>query len=252
MSIGYGPKLITDGLVLCLDAADSLSYPGSGTTWTDLSGNGNNGTLNNGPTYSNGVLTFDSTDDNTSFPFDLTYIPALSNFSIEIWVKLTSYPTALSKANGSGSKTRAGVLIGAAYYGGTAIYWTGNETGTACNMFAYIRGTDAYRTTSLYSLSLNTWTHLTLVNNYSSSLLQFYVNGSLYDQVTGPTAEYNSSYISTAGNIGISKPQVDGGGTLNYSYLRCDIGTAKIYKNKALTAAEIQQNFNALRGRFGI
>ncbi len=252
MSLHHSPQISLNGLVLCLDAGNTKSYPGSGTTWTDLSGNGNNGTLNNGLTYSNGVLTFDSTDDNTSFTFNLTYIPALSNFSIEIWVKLTSYPTALPSANAYGNKTRAGVLIGAAYYAGTAIYWTGNETGTACNMFAYIRGTDAYRTTSSYSLSLNTWTHLTLVNNYSSSLLQFYVNGSLYDQVTGPTAEYNSSYISTAGNIGISKPQVDGGGTLNYSYLGCDIGTAKIYKNRALTASEIQQNFNALRSRFSI
>ena len=59
MGIGYGPRVITDGLVLALDAADVSSYPGSGTTWTDLSGNGNNGTLVNGVGYDNGSLIFD-------------------------------------------------------------------------------------------------------------------------------------------------------------------------------------------------
>ena len=55
MATNYSPKIITDGLVLCLDVADKNSYPGSGTTWTDLSPEGNNGTLNNGPTFDSGV-----------------------------------------------------------------------------------------------------------------------------------------------------------------------------------------------------
>ena len=72
MGIAYNPRTITDGLVLCLDAANTKSYPGSGTTWTDLSGRGNTGTLTNGPTYSSangGSIVFDGTDDivNTSY-----------------------------------------------------------------------------------------------------------------------------------------------------------------------------------------
>ena len=72
MAIFYNPRTITDGLVLCLDAANRKSYPGSGTTWTDLSGRGNTGTLTNGPTYSSangGSIVFDGTDDivNTSY-----------------------------------------------------------------------------------------------------------------------------------------------------------------------------------------
>jgi hypothetical protein len=66
MGIAYNPRTITDGLVLCLDAANSKSYPGSGTTWTDLSGLGNTGTLTNGPTYSSangGSLVFDGVND---------------------------------------------------------------------------------------------------------------------------------------------------------------------------------------------
>ena len=66
MAVSAGPKIVKDGLVLCLDAGNSESYPGSGTTWTDLSGNGNNGTLTNGPTFNTGSLgsiSFDGIND---------------------------------------------------------------------------------------------------------------------------------------------------------------------------------------------
>lgn len=61
-----GPNIVTDGLVLYLDAANTKSYPGSGTTWNDLSGNGNNGTLINGYIFNsigNGNLVFDGSND---------------------------------------------------------------------------------------------------------------------------------------------------------------------------------------------
>jgi hypothetical protein len=70
MGISYNPRTITDGLVLCLDAGNSKSYPGSGTTWTDLSGRGNNGTLVNGVGYNSGnlgSLVFDGVDDYIQF-----------------------------------------------------------------------------------------------------------------------------------------------------------------------------------------
>jgi hypothetical protein len=66
MSNNYGPRIVTDGLVLCLDAADQNSYAGSGSTWYDLSGNNNHFTLNNSPTYSfegGGNIIFDGTND---------------------------------------------------------------------------------------------------------------------------------------------------------------------------------------------
>ena len=65
MAYRNGPKIVTDGLVLCLDAAIGKSYPGSGTTWYDLSGNGNNVSLINGPVFNTnnkGSFVFDSTD----------------------------------------------------------------------------------------------------------------------------------------------------------------------------------------------
>ena len=66
MSINYNPRIVTDGLVLLLDAGNTKSYPGTGTTWTDISRNGNNGTLTNGPTFDSangGSLVFDGVDD---------------------------------------------------------------------------------------------------------------------------------------------------------------------------------------------
>ena len=74
MAYRNGPKIVTDGLVLCLDAAIGKSYPGSGTSWTDLSGNGNNGTLQNTPTFNSangGSLIFDAANDVVSLPNDI-------------------------------------------------------------------------------------------------------------------------------------------------------------------------------------
>ena len=94
MAISYNPRIVTDGLVLALDAGNPKSYPGSGTTWTDLSGNGNNGTLTNGPTYSSangGSIVFDGVDDyaeitDSSNNFDLGGIDA----TLEFWIYIPS------------------------------------------------------------------------------------------------------------------------------------------------------------------
>ena len=254
MGISGGPDMIQDGLVLSLDASDRNSYVSGSTTWVDLSGNGNNGTLTNGPTFDStngGSIVLDGTNDTITTNFPVTSVPALSNFSIDCWMKIPSYPTAASP-NVYGSTTKQGVLIGATYYAGTALYWTGNATGTSFGVFAFIRGTDAYRATSTYSVtSLNTYYYFTLVNNYSASTFNLYVNGVLFNSVAGPTQEYNASYTPTAGNIGISKTQVDGGGTQNYTNLACTVASAKIY-NIALSATQVAQNYNATKSRFGL
>ena len=99
MAISRGPKTTTNGLIFCVDAADKNSYPGTGTTWTDLSGNANNGTLTNGPTFNGsngGVIVFDGTDD-----YSLTTFSNSSNLindpttnggiiSFSIWINVIS------------------------------------------------------------------------------------------------------------------------------------------------------------------
>ena len=90
MAINYSPKIIRDGLVLCLDAANPKSYPGTGTAWTDLSGSGNNGTLVNGPVYSSangGSIDFDGSNDYSSLSSNI--IPATGAFTVFFTYALT-------------------------------------------------------------------------------------------------------------------------------------------------------------------
>ena len=92
MATSYSPKIITDGLVLCLDAGDGKSYSGSGTTWTDRSGNGYNGTLTNGPTFDS------SNGGNIVFAGDDYVDCGLSSFqptemTLSVWVKKTTSNT---------------------------------------------------------------------------------------------------------------------------------------------------------------
>jgi hypothetical protein len=254
MAFNYSPKIVRNGMIMCLDAANRRSYIGSGTAWNDISGQGNNGTLVGGPTFSstnNGSIVFDATDDTVTTTIPLITLSALSNFTMDCWIKIPSYPTA-APPNAYNKTTRNGVVIGAAYYSGTAIYWTGNATGTSFDVYGYIRGADASRNTALYSVtSLDKYYNFTLVNSRSDTTLKLYVNGTLYSSVAGPTQEYNAGLYPTAGNIGINKPQVDGGGENVYSYLAFTMGSSKIYTS-ALSAVDILNNYNALKGRFNL
>lgn len=84
MAFIHSPKIVTDGLVLCLDAGNRRSYPGSGTAWADLSGNNGNITLVNGPTFSGnntGYVTFDGVND-----YATATIPALTDYSLSFWL----------------------------------------------------------------------------------------------------------------------------------------------------------------------
>ena len=90
MGISYNNSIVTSGLVLCLDAANPRSYPGSGTSWLDISGNDKYGTLNNGPTFSSdnaGVINFDGTNDSCATQISSQMINT-QNGSIATWVKL--------------------------------------------------------------------------------------------------------------------------------------------------------------------
>jgi hypothetical protein len=91
MATNYNPGIVTSGLVLCLDAGNTKSYPGSGTTWTDLSGNGNTGTLVNSPSYSSsGYFSFDGTNKSVSIVKPQPNITG--QISVEIWYISTLIP----------------------------------------------------------------------------------------------------------------------------------------------------------------
>ncbi len=89
MSGKIGPDINENGLVLSLDAANYKSYTGSGTTWRDLSGNSNNGTLTNGPTFNAanmGAIVFDGTDDKVTISMNSSFIYGVSPFSLNAWI----------------------------------------------------------------------------------------------------------------------------------------------------------------------
>ena len=212
MAIFYNPRTITDGLVLALDAGNSKSYPGSGTTWTDLSGNGNTGTLTNGPTYSSangGSIVFDGADD----VVNSISISSFSSPTIEMWI----YDT-----RSSGQRD---ILT----YNSTVSSFTFN--GTA---FRTDRNGVARRTISeVGQPPLNQWYRFCYTMNGD-----LYINQIRYNNASGTDTDFG---VLTLGN---SRTDIN-------NRLNGNIASVKIY-NRALTAAEVTQNFNALRSRFSI
>ena len=235
MAISYNPAIVRDGLVLCLDAANSKSYPGSGTTWTDLSANGNTGTLVNTPTYNtSGYFDFDYTQsENVTFSntSSLQFLNRLP-YTLEAWV----YPT-----RNPGVNNWTGIFDRESNPGsgrdGYNLYFLGSA-GTDTYFFTerFTSGSyNAVPVTLNQSVSVNAWQHI--VATYDGTTLTLYRNGS---SVGTP--------VTTTGNItNTSKSLTVGVRGVNYFGGR--ISNAKIY-NRALTAAEIQQNFNALKSRY--
>jgi hypothetical protein len=232
MSINYNPQIVTEDLTLYLDAGNTKSYPGSGTTCTDLTGRGNNGTLTNGPTYSSsngGSIVFDGTDDyiEGTIPSSIFTRP----HSISCW-----------------------------FYRETVKEWSGlfsnNVNTTSCSIFTFISTTNSLGTNQagidgtsiavdLGANHLNKWIYavITYAGVSSGSAVNVYAHkdgslltasGSLYWNMSSSS----SYYIGRHWTSGV---QVHDGFISNLS----------VY-GKVLTSAEIQQNFNALRGRFGV
>ena len=221
MPTHYGPKVVTDGLVLALDAADRNSYPGSGTTWTDLSGNGNTGTLVNGPTYSSaygGSIVFDGTNDYVA----TSYAPTFNDFTIITWFICT------------GSTGQYQQTMDKNFVSGT---WAGNPSPSDINSWGggVIEPNPPYG--RYITLPSNSWHMLT-------SRRQGTTHTIFGDGITNTISGTVSSAPLSASNF------IFGQGSGAF-YLRGNIATTQIY-NRALSAQEIQQNFNATRSRFGI
>lgn len=226
MGISAGPDIITDGLVLELDAGDRNSYPGTGTTWRDLSGNSNNGTLTNGPTFNSGNLgsiVFDGVDDNVT----ITSNPVLTNqITAEFWVNLSA-PTATY-----------GWLFGRELsyriiYKTTEIQWICATT----NNSWYSPGTALVVTTSITSQI----THI--VANYDGTNNRLYINGTLIStgsNISGNILNNDTYYIMR-----------DGSPDTNISFGKGNIYSHRIY-NRALSTTEILQNYTAMKTRFGL
>ena len=227
MGITYNPRIVTDGLVLALDAGNVKSYPGSGTTWTDLSGRGNTGTLTNGPTYSSangGSLVFDGVDDYVSCPLISS---SITNITMMGFVNVVLNRKGAFFRNGGGGN---GYAIG---IGSVNFDNNGN------NVTALFPGVRWITTTTQYSAG---WQMVTFILN-ASSVVSGYLNTTPITFPTGSNPVTPTSNFYIGRNLG---DEPAGARAANCSVSNC------FFYNRALSAAEILQNFNALRGRFGI
>jgi hypothetical protein len=221
-----GPNIITDGLVLCLDAADKNSYPTTGTTWTDVSGNDNNGTLTNGPTFDSangGSIVFDGVNDSVQGNTSAFKRNNGEEITVSAWIR----PQKLS---------------------GSYQDIVTNRLNTSYNWILYQHTTDgalAFHGTaqnkSNYIPTLNNWINVTVTVN-SSQICLLYVNSSLEFTVNnyqyGPSTE-NRLWIGNGAYESSFEPYLG------------RIAIVNIY-NRALSATEILQNYNATKSRFGL
>jgi len=232
MGASAGPDIIEDGLVLALDAADRNSYPGSGTTWTDLSGRGNNGTLVNGVGYSSsngGSLSFDGVNDYVSYS---SLLNVGNTFTLSFWIKPTTNTRQTIFSNGYPYSLGKGFFM----------CCPGNNS---TDMFLSLGRDEKLVISSTGVLTSNSIQMITAVANGSSSLMKLYVNGT---EISSYSAQ-NDANISLQYDTGIF---VTGKrDTTSADRLYSNVYNLQIY-NRALTAAEIQQNFNMLRGRFSV
>ena len=221
MGLAHSPSIITQNLVLCLDAANSKSYPGSGTTWTDLSGRGNTGTLTNGPTYSSangGYIYFDGTDEYATVPSNSGWAFG-ENGTVEQWVYV------------------------AGNNGGNDRFWCVNNNSSGLDAYldgaSYNIGFHGGVVLTTTTISQNTWVHF--VVTYTSGTIKVYFN-TVEQGLSGTTTGYNITNNGTLyiGRFIVAPYELNG-----------RISSMKIY-NRALSAAEVSQNFNALKGRFSI
>jgi hypothetical protein len=242
----HSPKIVTDGLVLALDAGNHMSYPGSGTTWTDLSGNGNNGTLTNNPAFSGeagGILNFNEVTNYVSIS-DSSTLNVTATRTWEFWLRFTDFA------------------------GTSLMYWYSHNTFKAdnsINLFVGENSGNAYayrlacqfRTNASNEIESHTTDavdtilsdgklHQITIVRTGAVTVNFYIDGvqwaTSYILQAGAPAEINPTGVLEIGRR--SDANVD-------RYFGGDIGKLLEY-NRALSASEILQNYNATKGRYGL
>ena len=224
----YQGNVVTSGLVLALDAGNLVSYGGTGTSWKDLTTNGNNGTLVNGPTYSTlngGSIVFDGLDDTVSF----SAITLGSTFTIsQTLVASGTYNYGYMPIGG-------GSIYSGSTYRGYVWFNTNSSFTTTELIFAQDGEVGGFNFTLPTPIPRYTLFQYTLVKNGSTAY--FYINGNL---ITTQSVSAGTNF--TVRNLGWSYSSY---------YMNRNLYNTQIY-NRALSDMEVQQNFNANRGRYGL
>ena len=222
MAVNTRNSIVTNGLVLALDAGNTKSYVSGSTTWRDLSGNNNSGSLVNGPTYSNingGSIVLDGSDDYVTFG-NVAALNFTTPFSIGCWFRASStQPSIDSAIMGNINGTYTGYML-----------WYNNNT-----VDFYFNG--AIRANSTTSILANTWYNVVGVWTGTTAIL--YLNGVLDASGAYSTPPSNGNPLFTIGQYQISR---------NFAG---NVSICTVY-NRALTTQEILQNYNATKTRFGL
>jgi len=222
MATAVGPDIVEEGLVLALDATSSRSYPGSGTTWYDLSGQGNNATLNNGTSWnSSGYMSTDGSDDYISIPNDSS-LQVTTGFTQVIWVKLNNI-TAVGYAQlfGKPGYTKYGMIV----------EWTGG------NPILFDFANSSGRNTATIMGGSGSW--IMVAQSYSAAGGSNNRICNIRGGATGTITQTKTGNVLTdSSSMAIGGPRSE-----------ADFGLALLY-NRGLTQAELDQIYNAQKNRF--
>ena len=229
MARAHSPRIVMDGLVFCVDAANKKSYPGSGTTWTDLIG-GNTGTID-GATFSGsemGIFDLDGVNDHVDFSTSSDFAFGTGDYTISYWINfdsVNSTETMLDLRNSYSGSSNDGY---ADYYQ--------DSSGIKYKTWSNVSSTYY---TSTASFSTGIWYNVTALRD--DGTFKLYINGSL-DGSTSNSNNFPGTKCTFGWNVSNNSGRsIDGQTSL-----------LLIYKGKALTGEEVKQNYNAFRTRYGL
>lgn len=224
MATYYSPKIVTDGLVLCLDAANNKSYISGSSTWSDISGNGYNGTLVNGPTSNNFGLVLDGTNDYGYISHSGSLAFNSGNFTVCVWHRNENSSTDYNGIITNDSNSDNAWKI---FKDGGQSFYTARSNSTTLNFPSYVVGRFHH-----YAYTFNAGT------------LQLY-----FDAVAGNSTTGVSNPVS---NTTVAFGSYRYEDAVNLAYLTNQtIGGVYLY-NRALSASEILQNYNSAKTRFSL
>ena len=231
MSLSHSPRIVTDGLVLCLDAGDPKSYPSSGTVWYDRTNRKDNASAINGAFYQEGSFFLDGVNDYLYLDTSKSLMPNSSLISITSFVKISNIlsQSIYTETVDTSAANRFGFVI--------------NEN-NKIRVSGRINDDDAFTIFSLSddSISLNEWTHIGCSCDFTNNIQRIFINGesvSLTNYGIVGTFDGGDSQTRSIGWNAVS------------NYFSGNIANLHVY-NRAISPEEAKQNYNATKGRFGL
>lgn len=225
----YNTQVVTDGLLLRLDANESSSYQGTGATWSDISGNGNNMILKNNPTYISGAISYFDFNGTTQYAQGTGITVPTTSYTKSVWFWIDAYAdnNILSGYNGTGGHF---MFMGSSGFTKIFVGHHNQVPSLAPNFLTY---------QSTSSISLNTWYNVTVTFNTTNGF-KIYINGQL-----------DSSHNMTLAHLGSGTTNLGSYADTGGNFLNGRISKVYTY-NRVLDANEVLQNFNADRTIFNI